>query len=101
MYELGSMARPKMGLKKWRLFVLAATVVAVISHMPVQGGDSCTVGSGVLRCPDGCQETFGPSAPVLPKPYKLEAGSSMCQPSWVDLKRILPGIMVSHSHCAV
>jgi hypothetical protein len=83
-------------MPKWfRFATLAFVVVAFVSHLPAQAGDSCGVASGVLSCPGECNVTFGPDAPVLGSIFKLKLGADSCQPSWEDLKRLLPGLMVS------
>jgi hypothetical protein len=84
-----------MALKLLRFVVLMATFVAFVSHMPVTTGDSCQLNGGVLNCPGECSDTFGKNAPVQITPYKVEVGSTLCQPNWDDLRRVLPGVMVS------
>jgi hypothetical protein len=84
-----------MGLKLLRFVVLVATFVAFVSHMPVNAGDSCQLNGGVLTCPGECGDTFGTNAPVQITPYKIEVGSTLCRPSWDDLRRLFPGVMVS------
>jgi hypothetical protein len=84
-----------MALKGLPVVVLFATFVAFVSHMPVNAGDSCHVSGGVLSCPGDCGETFRQDAPVQITPFKMTVDSTLCQPNWDDLKRILPGVMVS------
>jgi hypothetical protein len=84
-----------MAVKWLRCFVLMATVVAFVSHMPAEAGDSCHTRAGVLRCADRCNETLDAAAPILNTPYKLAVSSKICHPDWSVMKRVLPGLMVS------
>jgi hypothetical protein len=84
-----------MAVRWFRFVTLVAVVVAFISHMPSEAGDSCFVKTGVLHCPGECKEAFAPGAAAKPVVFKLAVGSKLCHPVWADVKRILPGLMVS------
>lgn len=77
-----------------REVALVATLMAFISHLPSScAGDSCQVKGGTLKCDGPCAETFAEAAPIQDA-FKLSLEAKACQPSWPDVKRVLPGLLV-------